>query len=144
MTHFLHDILRQPQELQAAISSLCQDTRPLLEEAADSVRKARHVYLTGIGSSWHAALNAASLFYRSAFPILTRDAAELLHFDSLREESVIIIISRTGQSSEVVNLLPKARQSNNNWSHEFRPGATCSRGANPDCGPRPFGPWNLC
>jgi glucosamine--fructose-6-phosphate aminotransferase (isomerizing) len=111
MTHFLNDILRQPQELQAAISSLCQDTRPLLEEAADSVRKARHVYLTGIGSSWHAALNAASLFYRSAFPILTRDAAELLHFDSLREESVIIIISRTGQSSEVVNLLPKARQS---------------------------------
>jgi glucosamine--fructose-6-phosphate aminotransferase (isomerizing) len=34
----------------------------------------------------------------------------LLHFDALPDNSVIIVISRTGRSAEVVNLLPKARQ----------------------------------
>jgi fructoselysine-6-P-deglycase FrlB-like protein len=112
MTHFLRDILRQPIELQAAIRSVCGDARPALEKAANALRQARQVYLTGIGSSWHAALNAASLFYRAGFPIQARDTAELLHFDALPKDSAIIVISRTGRSAEVVNLLPKARQCN--------------------------------
>lgn len=111
MTHFLRDILRQPEELQKAIDYLCGDARPTLEEAAAAVQKARHVYLTGIGSSWHAALSAQSLFGRGGFPVYTHDAAELLHFETLPKDSAIIVISRSGRSAEVVNLLPKARQS---------------------------------
>jgi len=41
---------------------------------------ARHVYLTGIGSSWHAALTAGPLFYAGARPVYMADAAELLEF----------------------------------------------------------------
>jgi glutamine---fructose-6-phosphate transaminase (isomerizing) len=110
MTYFLRDILRQPEELQRVFDLLCGGARPILNKAAEAVRSARHVYLTGMGSSWHAALNAGSLFHFGGFPVHTQDAAELLHFDVLPEDSVIIIISRTGRSAEVVNLLPKARQ----------------------------------
>jgi len=111
MTRFLRDILRQPDELQGVIDYLSGGARPTLDAAADVVRSARHVYLTGIGSSWCAALNAESIFHSEGFPVHTRDAAELLHFDKLPENSAIIAISRTGRSAEVVNLLPKARQS---------------------------------
>ena len=110
MTHFLHEILRQSDELRGAIDFLCGGARSPLDEAAEAVRNARHVYLTGIGSSWHAALNAGSLFHRGGFPVYIRDAADLLHFDTLPKDSVTIIISRTGRSAEVVNLLPKARK----------------------------------
>src|ERR1700694_3568479 len=58
MTHFLRDILRQPNELQRTIDFLLGAGRPALDAATAAIRGGRHVYLTGIGSSWHAALSA--------------------------------------------------------------------------------------
>jgi glutamine---fructose-6-phosphate transaminase (isomerizing) len=110
VTHFLRDILRQPRELKEVVDYLSGGGRFALDAAVEAVRRARHVYLTGIGSSWHAALNAKSLFHRGGFPVHTQDAAELLHWDTLPENSVLMIISRTGRSAEIVDLLPKARQ----------------------------------
>jgi fructoselysine-6-P-deglycase FrlB-like protein len=109
MTHFLRDILRQPEELLGVIDSLLRGVRPMVDDAANALRGARHVYLTGMGSSWHAAINAGSIFHRAGFPVHVRDAAELLHFEALPKDSALIVISRTGRSAEIVNLVPKAR-----------------------------------
>ena len=111
MTHFLDDILRQPDELQRAFDYLCGAGQGNLQTAAAAVRKARHVYLTGIGSSWHAALSVAPIFYRAAGPVYMLDAGELLQFATLPPAAVVIVISRSGRSVEVVNLLAKARES---------------------------------
>src|SRR6267143_899679 len=109
MTHFLRDILRQPEELERTIEYLCRPRLPALGAAATAIRNARHVYLTGIGSSWHAALNAGALFYQSACPVYIQDAAELLQFASFPPAAAIIIISRSGRSIEIVKLVAKAR-----------------------------------
>jgi len=110
-THFLRDILRQPKELQKTIAYLRADGKGALSSAAEAIRSARHVFLTGIGSSWHAALGAGSLFYQAGHPVYMQDAAELLQFATLPANSVIIIISRSGKSVEIVKLLAKARAS---------------------------------
>jgi len=109
MTHFLRDILRQPEELERTIGYLCRPRLPALGAAAAAIRNARHVYLTGIGSSWHAALNAGALFYQNARPVYMQDAAELLQFASFPPDAAIIIISRSGRSIEIVQLAAKAR-----------------------------------
>ena len=111
MTHFLQDILRQPVELQRTIDYLRGEGRDQLADAAMAVRSARHVYLTGIGSSWHAALTAAPLFSSGGHPVYMQDAAELLHFAGIPPGAVIIAISRTGRSVEIVQLLEKASKS---------------------------------
>jgi fructoselysine-6-P-deglycase FrlB-like protein len=111
MTHFLDDILSQPEELQRTFEYLCGVGQGILQTAADAVRKARHVYLTGIGSSWHAALTVAPIFYRASRPVYMLDAGELLQFATLPSTAVVIVISRSGQNIEVVNLLAKARES---------------------------------
>lgn len=110
MTHFLQDILRQPLELQRTIDYLRGDGHGRLADAAAVVRNARHVYLTGIGSSWHAALTAGPLFSMGSFPVYVQDASELLQFATVPSGAVIIVISRTGRSVEIVNLLGKARE----------------------------------
>src|ERR1700730_13639116 len=111
MTHFLQDILRQPLELQRAIDYLCGAGHRRLAEAAEAVRTARHVYLTGIGSSWHAALTAAPLFSLGGRPAYVQDASELVQFATIpSDDAVIIVISRTGRSVEIVHLLAKARE----------------------------------
>ena len=111
MTHFLRDILRQPNELQRTIDFLLGAGRPTLDAATAAIRSARRVYLTGIGSSWHAALTAGPLFHLGARPVYMQDAAELLQFATIPPDSTLIAISRSGRSVEIVNLLSKVRDS---------------------------------
>src|SRR5260370_35117131 len=108
MTHFLRDILRQPNEFQRTLEHLSGDGRGALDAAVAAVRAARHVYLTGIGSSWHAGLNVSALFQLRARPVYLADAAELVEFAAIPAESVVIGISRGGRSVEIVQLLAKA------------------------------------
>jgi len=111
MTRFLKDILRQPNELGRVIDHLTGAGRRTLDCAASTVRSARHVYLTGIGSSWHAALSVRPLFQLGGRPVYLQDAAELCHFATIPEDAAIVVISRSGRSVEIVNLLTKARES---------------------------------
>ena len=110
MTHFQRDILRQPRELQGTLDHLCGAARSALDAAVAAVRSARHVYVTGIGSSWHAGLNVSALFQLAARPVYLVDAAELVQFATIPAESVLIVISRSGRSVEIVQLLAKARE----------------------------------
>ncbi len=110
MTNFLQDILRQPTELQRTIDYLRGAGQRRLAEAAAVIQDARHVYLTGIGSSWHAALTAAPLFSLGGHPVYLQEASELLQFAAIPSGAVIIVISRSGRSIEIVHLLAKAAE----------------------------------
>jgi len=112
-THFLKDILRQPEELRRTIEHLTGPAgagRRALDAATAAIRSARHVYLTGIGSSWHAALNVGAMFHQRAHPVYLMDADELLRFAAFPKDSAMIIISRSGKSTEIVQLARKARK----------------------------------
>jgi glutamine---fructose-6-phosphate transaminase (isomerizing) len=109
MTFFLQDILRQPQELQRALDFLGGAGNHALQRAAAAMRNARHLYLTGMGSSWHAALNAGSVCHRYGFSAHTLDACDLLELNHLPKLSVIVIISRSGRSVELAPLMQGAR-----------------------------------
>src|SRR6266404_2614790 len=111
MTYFLRDILRQPKELRRTIHFLLGPGRASLNAATAAVRAARHAYLTGIGSSWHAALSAGTLFSLGGCPVYMQDASELLEFAAFPRNSVAIVISRSGRSIEIVKLLAKLRES---------------------------------
>ena len=111
MTRFLQDILRQPDELERVFQYLCGPGHHVLEDAARKIRDARHVYLTGIGSSWHAALSAQPLFQLGPRPVHVQEASEVWQFTSIPRDSVVVVISRSGRSVEIVNLLAKARES---------------------------------
>jgi len=109
-THFQQDISRQTTELRKVLGLLTGASEPAVRQAADLVRQAQHVFLIGIGASWHAALGTGVLFNQRGRPAFTIEAAELLHFTAIPPNSVIIAISRTGRSIEIVQLLAKARQ----------------------------------
>jgi len=110
VTRFVQDILRQPTELQLTIDYLRGAGQRRLAEAAAIIENARHVYVTGIGSSWHAALTAGPLFSLGGFPVYLQEASELLQFAAIPSGAVIIVISRSGRSIEIVQLLAKAHE----------------------------------
>lgn len=109
MTRFLQDILRQPEELHRALAHLREPGSSALRAAAAAIREAHLVYLTGIGSSWHAALCVQPLLSSSDTHICLREACDLLSFTPLLG-TTIIAISRSGRSVEITSLLAKARE----------------------------------
>jgi hypothetical protein len=70
------------------------------------VQNARHVYLTGIGSSWRAALTAAPLFSQRGCPVYMQDAAELLQFSTIPSGAVIVAISRRHRNRQSIGIPP--------------------------------------
>ena len=110
-THFLEDILRQPAEMLRTLDYLMGPGQNALEQGSSLVRSSRDVFVTGIGASWHAAISAGSLLHQAGHPVHMQEAAELLHFTTIPRGSVVIAISRTGRSIEIVQLLTKAEAS---------------------------------
>jgi glucosamine--fructose-6-phosphate aminotransferase (isomerizing) len=111
ITRFLQDIFRQRVEMQRTIEYLMGPGRNVLEQASALVRSAPHVVVTGIGASWNAALGAGVLFDLGSRPVYMQQADELLHFTAVPRGAVIVVISRTGRSIEIVQLLAKAEAS---------------------------------
>ena len=111
MTRFLQDILRQPQELQRTLDFLGGPGCHALQSAAAAMRKASHIYMTGMGGSWHAALNAAAILHLNGFPAYTLDACDLLESASLPQNAVVVILSRSGRSIEIGPLMELAHDS---------------------------------
>lgn len=109
MTKLLNDILKQPQELIKALRSLLEKESARLNRAAFVLSQAKHIYLTGIGASWHATMAAASFFHAAGRPVSLIEASEMLRFSRVAPDSAIVVVSRSGRSVEIVNLLGEAR-----------------------------------
>jgi glucosamine--fructose-6-phosphate aminotransferase (isomerizing) len=110
-THFLQDIMRQPAEMHQTIEYLTGSGQEALAKATALIRSARDVVITGIGASLNAAIGAVSLLHQAGHTAHIEEAAELLHFTTVPRGSVIVAISRTGRSIEIVQLLAKAEAS---------------------------------
>jgi glucosamine--fructose-6-phosphate aminotransferase (isomerizing) len=103
--------LRQPKELRWTLQHLTGSGAAAILKAAAAIHCTRNVFLTGIGSSWHAALNVAPMFNEAARPVHLVEASELLLFAELPRDSAMIVISRSGRSIEIVQLAEKAKRS---------------------------------
>lgn len=109
MTALFKDILAEPSELAGILGRLLGPKRSELERAAVLLREARHVYVAGIGSSWHAGMAVCSFFDAAARPAFLAEASEFLHFGAIPSDAALLVLSRSGRSEEIVGLVRKAR-----------------------------------
>lgn len=108
MTQYLQDILREADELSGILAFTTGEGRQALEAAAAILRDVQHIYITGIGSSWHAGMAVRAFFDRAARPVHLVDASELVHSYALPPNSAVLVLSRSGRSIEVVQALDLA------------------------------------
>jgi len=103
----LRDIASQPESLRGALHFHSGEGREALDRAASLARSARRVVVTGMGASLYAAM---PLYYRLAALGLDAtivESAELLHHQSrLCRDAVVVAVSRSGETVEIVKLLP--------------------------------------
>ena len=105
MTDFFKDIEREPVALRSILSSAIGENRRCYMRAAETLSRHATLYIVGMGASWHAGMAVASYFHARKRPAILFDAAELLYYGELAEHSCVLLLSRSGRSKELVDLV---------------------------------------
>lgn len=108
---YLRDILDQPRALEETLAGLkvSKELRQLAAELQQG--KFKTVVLTGMGSSFHALHPLNIELINQGLTAIMVETSELLHYQSrlLDSSNLIIAVSQSGQSAEVVRLLEMNR-----------------------------------
>lgn len=112
MKRFIAEILSQPESLEATLDYYINDEgKKKLGEIRDLIRKEEYSTLvfTGMGSSFFVSYAASCLFNRVGIRAFAIDTNELLyyHFSVLTPKTLVVCLSQSGESAEVVTLLQK-------------------------------------
>ncbi|MBX3062714.1 MAG: SIS domain-containing protein [Anaerolineae bacterium] len=89
------------RQLASLIDTSSIPTRPASHSAA--------IILSGMGASYHAALALLPYFHSLKIPAFALEATDLLYYSEaiLQPEGMLILISQSGESGEIVPLLKK-------------------------------------
>lgn len=110
-TKLYQDILKQPAQLQNSLAHMMGAGKHALDAAADILRNSRPIIITGIGASWHAGMAMQAELMAFGWPAVLIDASELLHSAEVPEGATVVMLSRSGKSTEIVQLVEKCRAS---------------------------------
>lgn len=104
---YLRDILDQPRALEGTLASL-EELKKLRDLAARLQKgKFKTVVLTGMGSSFHALHPLHLGLINHGLTAIMVETSELVHYKSrlFDPKTLIVAVSQSGQSAEVVRLL---------------------------------------
>ncbi len=105
------DILAQGDSLRRVVGYQSGDGGPALESAADTLRGAGKVVVTGMGASLYGAMPLAYELNQQGRAAMAIETGELLHFGGeLARDAVVVLVSRSGETVEAVRLLPRLRE----------------------------------
>ena len=112
-TPLLENILNQPDALRSVAAWHFGDGRQALENAAQFLRDKKGIVLSGMGASCFATVPFQHLLGAHGFEVTSLETAELLHFplSSIREDKGVVLVSRSGESIEVIKLLERLHES---------------------------------
>jgi glutamine---fructose-6-phosphate transaminase (isomerizing) len=109
-SHFtLKEIFEQESTILRTADSIWYESKPML----DRLRNCKNLYLTGSGTSYHAAQIGSYLLSKyarkRAEPLIASEVQFLPHF--LDEEAVLLAISQSGESADILSAVHLARDS---------------------------------
>ena len=111
---YAHFTLKEIYEQHETILKAGEKTLDAIEKTADFIRHAKSIYITGSGTSYNSALIAKQMLSKYAKiktePIMSSE----LQFspDSIEENSILIAISQSGESADVLDAVKIAKKAN--------------------------------
>jgi len=111
---YAHFTLKEIYEQHETILKAGEKSADAIEKAVDYIKHAKNIYVTGSGTSYNSALIAKQILSKyakiKAEPILSSE----LQFsqDSIEENSILIAISQSGESADVLDAVRIAKEAN--------------------------------
>jgi glucosamine--fructose-6-phosphate aminotransferase (isomerizing) len=112
-TPLLENILNQAEALRSVSSYQLGEGLQALERGAEILRSRKRIVLTGMGASFFACIPFQHMLAKHSSDVTCIETAELLYFQpsTLDKETVVVLVSRSGESIEVIKLLELLRES---------------------------------
>ncbi len=104
--YMIKEIYEQPERISALIEFLKFDMD--LARYVNILAKARYIFLVGAGSSYHAALVGSYLFNKLSRKVAVPCQAGRFienYADSVGQEDVVVLISQSGETKDIINVL---------------------------------------
>jgi glucosamine--fructose-6-phosphate aminotransferase (isomerizing) len=110
-SRLLQDIRNQEQSLARVLAHHSGKGRDALTESARLLQNAKKIVVTGIGASLHAAFPLHYELAAHGFDSVIVESGELLHYqERLCSGAVVVVVSRSGESVEIVKLLSRVKE----------------------------------
>ncbi|NIP61624.1 MAG: glutamine--fructose-6-phosphate transaminase (isomerizing) [Nitrosopumilaceae archaeon] len=111
---FAHFTLKEISEQPDSIIKSGKLTNEAITKAADYIRHAKNIYITGSGTSYNAALIAKYLFSKYAKIKIEPIISSELQFapDSIEPNSILLAVSQSGESADVLEAINLAKKNN--------------------------------
>jgi glucosamine--fructose-6-phosphate aminotransferase (isomerizing) len=106
MNIYEQDVLNQAKDVSAGYKLYLNYISQISEL---SKRSYRRVLLTGMGSSYSACMNAATILRNAGMLCDTQVTSQLIHYEmeSVSDDDIVVIVSQSGRSAEIVELTEK-------------------------------------
>lgn len=106
MNHYLKDVLGQPQSIRKALDSFIRpdNLEKIIEIASLNPSK---IIFVGMGSSHYCSYGASLYLNNKGFTSMVKSAGNFYYYECglVDEKTLIILISQSGESAEIVNLV---------------------------------------
>lgn len=108
MNIFLEDVKNQPISLRNALKSYMSDAS-LEKMRILAGKKFSRIVFTGMGSSHYSCIGASIYLNQKGIVSIVKSASQLLHYENqlIDKDTLLYIVSQSGESGEVVNLLSR-------------------------------------
>ena len=112
--HYAHFTLKEIYEQHETILKSGEKTADAIEKTADYIRHAKNIYITGSGTSYNSALIAKQILLKYAKIKTETIISSELQFspDIIEENSILIAISQSGESADVLDAVRIAKKVN--------------------------------
>lgn len=109
---YAHFTLKEIYEQPETILKAGEKTADAIEKTADYLRHSKNIYITGSGTSYNSALIAKQMFSKYAKIKVEPIMSSELQFspDSIEENSILIAISQSGESADVLEAVKIAKK----------------------------------
>jgi len=111
---YAHFTIKEISEQPHTIMRAGEDTNDAINKISAAIKSAENVYITGSGTSYNSALIAKQLFSKYAKIKVEPIMASELQFspDSIGQNSVLIAVSQSGESADVLDAVGIAKKQN--------------------------------
>jgi glucosamine--fructose-6-phosphate aminotransferase (isomerizing) len=107
---YAHYTLKEIHEQQNTIVKSMEQNKKNLERFCDIMTRAKNIYITGSGTSYHSALLAKQIFSKSKIHVETIMSSEFQYSsDLLDQNSILLAISQSGETSDVIQSVKSAK-----------------------------------
>jgi glucosamine--fructose-6-phosphate aminotransferase (isomerizing) len=107
--YMIKEIHEQPLVAERLVTSLKTDQKHKLDLLSDLVRQARKVVFAAAGTSYHASLLGVHFFHDTGVETQTIIASEFRNYVTCDEDTLVIAISQSGETMDVLKALKYAR-----------------------------------